>query len=509
MKRALMSRKSLKRCSWALICATAMLTFLGTPGAKVKPVLHSSMKVVPNAGQPDWGTSNTPFAASSPWNSRPVKPELGSTLIPSSKFAPAIEAGQWSTGVFISKPSDRPVMVRGHRGMQGLWNVDDQIFSDVTIPRWPSGVRPALKSDGHADIVDAAEGIVHSFWQLRNEDGLWTAAQYAWTSLKGRGWGDPAHYFQGARAAGVPAMGGLIRKHEVEDKLPLYKHALAMSLTTSALSPSPSYVFPATSADTGASRNNSGNIPQGALMMLPASFDRNRLSDRRVRKIAETLMVYGAYVVDRNEGTPFIIYAEIGSGLNLHERFWNRDAIADLERIRLQLRQVIGAEGWLDGNGRRYVPQKNLNLLSMRGPWTGEQGATPGTFESWSQSVIFSQTSRRMVQKRSLPSSITDVAWAAPVVGESYRLTCLARGGAKLRLILSDAASGKAVIDSGELSNGESYAFSWPQQDISASLYAISGIEVASSVRGDLRRLVPGVRHSKLRSRNSGERSTK
>lgn len=502
MKRSLISRNTLKRCGWGLIFAAAMLTFFGSLGAQRTPELYSSRKIMPKAALPDWGTSHTPFGATSPWNSRPVHPVLADKVIPSSKYAPAIEANGWSTGVFVAKGSDRPVTVRGRRETQGLWNADDHIFADVTIPRWPSDVQPALKGDGHADIVDALEGIVHSFWQLRNENGQWVAAQYAWTSLNGRGWGDPAHYFQGARAVGVPAMGGLIRKHEVADNMPLYRHALAMSLTTSALSPSPSYVFPATSADSEASRVNFGDIPEGALMMLPASFDSNRLSDPRVRKIAETLKVYGAYVVDRNDGTPFVVYAEIGSELNLHERFWNRDAVADLERIRLELRQVMGAKGWLDGNGRAYIPNKNLNLLSMRGPWVAEPGSIAGAFKSWSQSVIFPQTSRRAVQKKTLPSSITEVAWAAPVIGGSYRLTCMATGGAKLRLKLFNA-SGKALIDSGELGNNESFTFAWPRRDISVTLYAISGIEQPSSVRGDLRQIPHGTHHPKLRPSTS------
>jgi hypothetical protein len=73
----------------------------------------------------DWGTSSKPFAATSPWNSRAVDPVLGDAVISTSMYAPAIETNEWSTGVFVSKDSDGPVTISGHRGTQGLWNVDD------------------------------------------------------------------------------------------------------------------------------------------------------------------------------------------------------------------------------------------------------------------------------------------------------------------------------------------------------------------------------------------------
>ncbi len=52
-----------------------------------------------------------------------------------------------------------------------------------------------------------------TFWQLKQQTGNGSATQYAWTRLNGSGWGDPAHYFQGARAAAVPTAAGLIRAH--------------------------------------------------------------------------------------------------------------------------------------------------------------------------------------------------------------------------------------------------------------------------------------------------------
>lgn len=440
-----------------------------------------------SAAARQWGTSDFPFAVDSPWNSRPVNPVLGGVSIPPAKYSPAILANGWSTGVFVGKETDLPATVRGHHGSKGLWNPDDEAFRDVTIPHWPSDVEPATKSDGHAEIVDPVRGIVHSFWQLRRVDGQWTATQYAWTSLQGRGWGDPAHYFQGARATGVPTMAGLIRKHEVDDGAPMYRHALAMSLTDNALSPGPAYIFPATSADAGASRINRGSIPEGALMMLPPSFDAGRLSDARIRKIAETLKTYGAYVVDRNDGTPFVIYAEIGSGLDTGGSGWNRKAAADLELIRSSLRQVVSAENWQDALGRSFVSDKRLNLLSMRGPWHVVEGGKKGVFDSWTQSVRFPSTSARTVQVKYFPAALTNVYWAKPVAGSRYLLSAATTGGAKLRLRLTDPATGRHIVDSGEMSDGGNYRFAWPNGQPKVALYAIAGIVEPSSVRADLR----------------------
>jgi hypothetical protein len=481
-------RKTLQWYKYALLCMAPFSMMLIACDIQSISAASADKRVQEAGESPRWGTSKTPFAVDSPWNSRPVEPVLAKTIIPPSKYAPAIMTNGWSTGVFVSKDADPPVTVRGHAGSQGLWNPDAHAFQDVTLPHWPSDVKPASKSDGHADIIDPAQGIIHSFYQLRHEGGGWVASQYAWSSLNGRGWGDPAHYFQGSRATGVPAMAGLILKHEVNDGAPMYRHALAMSLTTNALSPDPAYIFPATSADKEARRINFGKIPEGALMMLPASFDTSRLSDARVRKIAETLKTYGAYVVDRNDGTPFVIYAEQGSELDLHNKFWNIKAIADLEQIRLSLRQAVSAKKWLDGQGRSYTPVKDLNLMSMRGPWNLAQGNAAGVFDSRSQSVLFPETPARTVQVKHLPPSITNVAWATPVSGSSYLLTAAAAGGAKLRLKIIEAATEKPLIDSGELGNGETFRFAWPAQKVNAALYAISGTAQASRISADLRR---------------------
>jgi hypothetical protein len=433
-----------------------------------------------------WGTFLKPFAPDSLWNSRPVAPVLGDFVIPKSNYYPRIGEGKYSLGVFLAKPTDDPVTVNGISSRKGVWDPDSEVrHESISIPRWPPEATPAEGSDGHADIVDPVSGIVHSFHVLRRENGRWLAAQYAWTRIDGRGWGDPAHYMQGARAAGVPSMAGLIRKHEVRNGDTLYRHALAVSLTFNALSAQPAYVFPATSADTTANRNY-GVIPEGTLLMLPESFDVQRIANPDLRKVAETLKVYGAYVVDRNVGTPFHIYVENGSGFNLHGARWNSVVAAQLDRIRASLRPVISAAGWIDGNGRPYAPEKNLNLLSMRGPWRLQAGATLGIYDTWTQAVRFTEISTRTVQVNSSSRSMQAVSWANPTSGTTYRLTAVATGGARLRFQLRDRSSRQIVMDSKELGDGEMTTFVWPEHPVAPIVWAISGAGPASTVRGTL-----------------------
>jgi hypothetical protein len=245
-------------------------------------------------------------------------------------------------------------------------------------------------------------------------------------------------------------------------------------------------VFPATSADTDASTANFGAIPEGALVMLPQSYDTQKIANLALRKVALTLKVYGAYVVDRNYGTPFVIYVENGSGFNLHEGEWNNAVAADLDKIRQSLRQVISTKGFLDGDGRAFEPERNLNFLSMRGPWKIKTGHVAGVYDTLAQAVLFSATAERTVLVNSSSRVLNPVPWAKPVTGAPYRLTARATGGGKLRIQILSRSDKSPVFDSGELADGETATFKWPAKDAVAVIYAISGVGKNSSVSGDL-----------------------
>lgn len=412
-----------------------------------------------------------PFAVNSPWNSRPVDPVLDDFEIPKSDFYPAVQQGAYSSGVFVADATSASVVVKGYPDKPGVWDPDaEENRPEITIPRWPEGVIPASGSDGHADIVDPVDGIVHSFLKLRQVDGQWRAAMYAWTRLDGRGWGDPQHYFQGARAAAVPPIGGIIRKHEIHDGQTLYPHALAMSLTYNGLSASPTYIYPATSADGDAARRNSGGVPEGALLMLPKSFDVEAIKTPELQKICRTLQTYGAYVVDRNVGTPFVIYVENGSDFTLQkDGRWNPVAGADLDRMRAALRQVKATKGWLDADGKAFEPQTRFNLLSMRGKWVADAGnpggAATAVFDTWKQAVVIRNSSAARWSNFN-GRGIAGVSWARPQSGQSYELRASIEGQARMQMVLVDQASKRASFESKELRDGESQQFAWPEGEV-------------------------------------------
>lgn len=432
----------------------------------------------------DFGSFERPFSASSLWNSRPVGPIFHDFVIPTSKFFPAVQDGKYSTHCYLSNTNDKPMIVKGSVGKRGVYDADSESFSDqITIPHWPSELLPAEGTDGHADIFDITAGVIYSFWQLKKVNNVWRATHYGWMPLNGSGWGDPAHYHQGSRATGVASCAGIIRIHELYDDKELYDHALAISLTDNGLSNVPSYTYPATVSD-GNTSMNTGLIPEGALLMLPPGFDTTLLKTPELKKIANTLKIYGAYVVDKNYGTPFLIYAEIGSGLKMHKGIWDMNAAQELQNIRQNLRMVRSTSGWIDGNGNSFTPNKNLNLLSMRGPWLPLNGRPIGNFISTQQAVVFDKTETEIVQVNYSPRSIPLIDWAKPEKGQLYMLKAITTGGAKLRLKLVDKQSKKIIYDSRDLNDNDAVSFTWPSDDSSPVLTVTSGVGGTSSVRG-------------------------
>jgi hypothetical protein len=450
------------------------------------PVLAQSQYVATGK----WGNYERLFAVDSPWNSRPVNPVLGPNQIKKPLYnptwTPVVDDGAYSLGVFMASRSDPAMIVYGRTGTAGVSDPDSGQVRNITIPHWPANVVPATGYDGHADIVDTDSGIVHSFYYLRNVNGKWTASMYSWSRVDGRGWGDSAHWSQGVRASGVLPSAGLIRRHEIANGKPNYEHALAMSLPSHTLAngvSAPAYIYPATVADSTAN-TNTGVIPLGALIMLPTSFNTSTITNLNLRKVAETLKIYGAYVVDRNYDTPFAMNVEIGANFNLMPNGWDGKVATDLESIRAALRQVTGASSWLDGDGNpRKAPAPN-NILSMRGIWqipTGGVGA--GAFDTWQQAVVFPYTTRKLTQINY--AKLSTVIWSKPVAGTSMRFTSVTTNGATVRLQVKVGST--VTIDTGYMPNGASTSFAWPQgaaSTITVQVLAESGMYNISSAKG-------------------------
>jgi hypothetical protein len=415
-------------------------------------------------------------------------------VIPKSSYYPSISTGAYSTGSFLASASDTPMVVYPRDGQKGVWNPDSETWqASVTIPHWPADTLPATGSDGHADIVDTAAGIIHSFWQLKQVDGKWVAQLYSWMPLNGRGFADPAHYYQGARAVGIPASAGLIRKHEIDDGLSTYEHALAMSLTYNGLAASPAYVYPATSADSDAASTNTGGIPEGALLMLPSTYDTSAIASPALKKVADTLKKYGAYVVDRNVGTPFVIYVENGATFKMSTLAWDNAVASELDRIRANLRRVTGAAQWVDGNGNAtaspMTPPTDMNALSMRGPWTKTSGPALGEFNTLSQMLEFpATTTTRIGQTNSNGRGLSSISWGKRVAGTTQRLTIKATNGAGLRMTVYGGST--VALNTGNLYDGQSIRFVWPTGGWIV-ISAFSGLNGTSAVGAELVTVAP------------------
>lgn len=430
--------------------------------------------------EPAFETYQRPFSARSLWNSKPVSPVLGDYQIPETDYFPQITSLSYSTGVFEAKESDPAVTITGVSG--SLAQPDIAGLGDVTIPHFPASVFPGPGTDGHADIIDVKNGIVHSLYQLQKVGSQWKATVYAWGPLNGTGWGDPAHHYMGVRAAGVAPCAGLIRAHEINDGDTMYRHALAGSLDYSGLAANPAFVFPATAADTGAQNDNSGAIPEGALLMLPDTFDVMTIADPALRKVALTLKTYGVRIVDRNTETRLVIYSEIGGSLSVNDSGQFDGALNNqLVAIVSALRPVQSASSWIDGNGISFVPNQKLNLLSMRGPYNLFIGPSLGVYNTFKQRIEFPATSELIYQGNGNTTGIGNLPWAKLVPGNSYTVTSICTGGGKLKLSFISGSGTNTTT--GDLANGQSFTFTL-QADFDLGAGSYVNVEIQNGANG-------------------------
>lgn len=473
-----------KSSSFEPVCQVSENSGFCRPAPSV-PLLSTPATGKPPYALKDFGTYRMPFSVSSLWNIRPTKVMLGGFPIPTSDYFPLVGTGQYSTAAFEAKPTDLAVTVYPPAGGSGVWHPDmHSSVPFITIPHWPAETVPASGTDGHADIVDDKNGIIHSFWQLKKTDGRWTATQYAWSRLDGRGWGDGVHYFQGARAAGLPPLAGLIRKHEINDGASQYFHALAMSMTFNGMSGVQQYVFPATSGDT-TFRENTGYFPTGALMMLPPTFDETKITNADLKKVVKTLKTYGAYVVDRNHGTPFYIYVENGTDYTLHRGGWSSASGNELQKVRAELRQVMYARDWVNMFGQPVTRVPEIGILTMRGTWRPIIAGTPQPrYESMTQSVVYGPTDRAYAAEMASDRSLSHVNWAKAVRGQLYEFKVAATGGGKA--YLRYWGGGAEQFNTRALGDGQSFRFVWPQTEGASILGVISGIGNKTSIRATL-----------------------
>ncbi len=178
--------------------------------------------------------------------------------------------------------------------------------------------RPDSQADGSLIVIDRSHAM--EMWRAqRSSTGDWYASACVATDLTGPGFFDGYH---GIRAGGMSAVGGLIRKEELQaENIP---HVLAIAVQPTALnknSPGP-FIWPASWAD-GTTRPGSGygvtgNLRMGSLLAIPPSVDITKLGlTGQGLALARTMQDYGAYICETGSGN-VIYYAEPAAAAVAH-----------------------------------------------------------------------------------------------------------------------------------------------------------------------------------------------
>jgi hypothetical protein len=221
--------------------------------------------------------------------------------------------------------------------------------------RIPASARPAEGTDKNLLVIQPDHQTLVELWTAeRISAHRWKAGSLEVVDLTGSGIGP----FNGVRAYGGSAFGGLIRKWEVDPSDPNYRdgvirHPLAIAVPGSMLEytggdpgydaqgfgTSKGYVAPATEQDYNAQWTYSGPLPMGSKVVLPRSVDLASLDlpDELV-PVARALQDYGGYIVDRVGDETVALYAEptVPSGWLDSARGPSSNGEA-LDRIRAQL----------------------------------------------------------------------------------------------------------------------------------------------------------------------------
>jgi len=229
-----------------------------------------------------------------------------------------INATKWTIPVYIADRSTPRVDIGYHYlsdQEKENWQSDRERFghgggfgNDVPIP---AGATPDPEEDAHLAVVDWENMVAWDMWGLKkHEDGSWTSKTGMKYPLDGEGVfntgdyditdGESVHFHGPSRAAGVPAIAGLIMYDEVVSGR--INHKLSCATRFNAKQ---EFVYPATWTDGFVV----GGIPEGAVIQLDPGLDLDRfdlLPGEIV--VARAMQEYGMVIVDVAGGSP--IYAE-------------------------------------------------------------------------------------------------------------------------------------------------------------------------------------------------------
>jgi hypothetical protein len=193
--------------------------------------------------------------------------------------------------------------------------------------RVPRSAIPAAGTDGHLHVVQPDGTVWETFvFKFTGDTTATVQRMHKNDLINGSGIGPMA----GTRAYGGSAIGGLIRKWEVDPSDPNYtdgviRHPLAIAVPRSWMKyttgvsgydangygTAKGYVWPATEQDWGSETNYKGPIPMGTFFAIPKSVNVAALGlPAELVPIARALQDYGAYLVDATGDTTFSFYAE-------------------------------------------------------------------------------------------------------------------------------------------------------------------------------------------------------
>jgi hypothetical protein len=290
--------------------------------------------VAPTPSSPVSGARNPslwPFASDSPWNtpvgsgavlespSGPLTSMVRRPSLPSkdgsytSNMTTWINAGTYSHPVVWASASDPLVTLTSPDPAMQV--------------RIPANAQPAAGGDAHLHVVQPDGKTLIEMWLAKKTSATsWSAGRVEVVDLTGSGLGPD----NGVRAYGGSAVGGLIRRWEVDPSDPNYtdgviRHAVAIALPSGMLRYSggnagydangygtaKGYVWPATEQDYDSPWSYYGNVPMGTLFTIPKSVNLDSLGlTPRARALAKAVQDYGAYVTDRTGDGTVAFYAE-------------------------------------------------------------------------------------------------------------------------------------------------------------------------------------------------------
>ncbi len=175
----------------------------------------------------------------------------------------------------------------------------------------PAEAHPDPQGDAHLAAVDWKRNLVWDMWSLaKGTDGRWTSATGMVYAADGPGVfrtedlgvvdGESVHFHGPSRAAGVPAVAGLILYDEVAAGEIRHKIAAASRFCAYR-----EFVFPAAWTDGFVE----GGIPEGTVIQLDPALDLSKFPlTPEERVVCVALQRYGMVLVDIAQGQP--IYAE-------------------------------------------------------------------------------------------------------------------------------------------------------------------------------------------------------